>query len=601
VWQVLESSFAALSDVHAEHVVHRALTPDSVHILTDGAVMFSDFAVARIQGEQSIASVAANLDYEHAFLSPECRIDLRLASPASDVYSLAFSLLSWITGAESDDPEELFLSLGDTTSLDDWAIDNLSEVFADCFLQQPDERPSASQLLELIRGNRALVGRSESPTQGMLLQPGAVIDDQYEVIRLLGQGGTGRSYLAKDFRADMFCVLKTIENPELVTELARTEFGILVNLHHENIQRVFDVRAPDSLFHLKLEYVEGSALRDVAELHRGDVAFGRRVGRQVLQALSYMSERDLVHRDISPGNIIIPDNPTQPVKLIDFSLAAKAHEGRGLVGTPRYRAPEVDAGLAAGHAADLYSLGTVLFELLTGRLPYEVAEDGIPLKHSPATLSPEEDAHLGVLREPLLKATAPEPSRRYETAAEFSEALGIELLPYVNWVPRELPDPEAAEMEALIPGLVEIVQAEGPMECHRAYRLYAESQGRQWRTYASPFNKAMFAAVRVGLVEQRDECGIPGQRHRTVRVPGSPPVVMRERGNRRADEIPWSEMADLMRFIISEEDLDATDTDDQDLLYYELEDYYGFDSEDYSVPEKMEAVMNRYILNAQGA
>jgi serine/threonine protein kinase len=235
VWQVLESSFAALSDVHAEHVVHRALTPDSVHILTDGAVMFSDFAVARIQGEQSIASVAANLDYEHAFLSPECRIDLRLASPASDVYSLAFSLLSWITGAESDDPEELFLSLGDTTSLDDWAIDNLSEVFADCFLQQPDERPSASQLLELIRGNRALVGRSESPTQGMLLQPGAVIDDQYEVIRLLGQGGTGRSYLAKDFRADMFCVLKTIENPELVTELARTEFGILVNLHHENI------------------------------------------------------------------------------------------------------------------------------------------------------------------------------------------------------------------------------------------------------------------------------------------------------------------------------------------------------------------------------
>lgn len=430
IWVVLEDAFEGLAAVHHEGVIHRALTPDRIYVRTSGAVAFSDFVIARIEGERTIAPQAAELDPESAYCAPECRVDPGLADARSDVYSLGASLLFWVTGYEPEPsgPSGMpFPPLGDTRSdLPPSLMELLELVSTECLAEDERGRPTAKELAELVRTARSAAvstwGAAASASSGDI-EPGTVIADQYRVLRKLGEGATAITYLVEDLVAETLFVLKRIRNPELISRLSRAEFRSLMTLHHANLPRVFDIRPPDSPFHLKLEYVPGSALRDLAPTYRGNVDACQRVGYQVLEALAYLGTRNLIHRDVSPSNILVPDEETKKVKLIDFGLATAESDASTAVGTPRYRAPEVERGAHWTPACDLYSLAVVLFELLVGRLPYRT-DNGTTDKGQLVPPTAEEDARFGGrLLRVLMKGASPDPGLRFQTAAEFAGAL----------------------------------------------------------------------------------------------------------------------------------------------------------------------------------
>lgn len=424
IWRVIKDAFTALNEIQEAKVIHRALSPDRISIRADGRIAFSDFIIARIQGELTVASQAAEIDPEDAYRAPECRVDPGLAEPASDVYSLAASLFFWITGYEPEPESDQFPSLA---SLRSDLRQNfqllLSKIFDACLKEDERERPTAREVSTQIEQPQDVPRSGGRRPESIEIESGSIVEGQYRIIRKLGEGGTATTYLVEDEVVEELFVLKIIRNPELIAKLAHAEFRSLMYLSHPNLPRVFDIRPPECQFHLKLEYVRGSPLRDVVDQHCGRVPRCLGIGKQVLDALTYLGEKGLIHRDISPANILMPDEDTGHVTLIDFGLATSESDMSTVVGTPRYRAPEIERRGRWTPSCDLYSLGVVLFELLTGRLPYEV-EEGVGRKGRPVTPSVDEERAYGSrLLKVLLKATESHPVQRFQNAAEFAEAL----------------------------------------------------------------------------------------------------------------------------------------------------------------------------------
>ncbi len=420
---VLLKAFEALAKVHEAGVVHRALTPDRVHLGADDTTYFSDFAIARIDERATIADVASELLPNDFYRAPECRVELGLAEQASDVYSLFASIQYWATGIEPE--EDALPTLSSQPS--DWKKELFTlwtDLSHQCLREDERSRPTARAVVENIA--RILDHSTGASTgQGTEFAPGAVIQDRYRIVRELGSGGSATTYLADDLVVDFRVVLKRIRHPEFVRSLGLQEYKALRRLQHRNLPQVIDVYGAESPFHLKLEYVAGNSVRDLGEELRGDLSGVTRIALQVADALSFLDEHNLKHRDVSPGNILVPEDDQQPVRLIDFGIATSADGRQTLVGTPVYRAPEVEAGSNPWtHRADVYSLGVVLIEALLGRLPYRHGEMG-NTKSEVLPPTPDELALAGNERilDVLFRACDPDPTKRYESAKVFASAL----------------------------------------------------------------------------------------------------------------------------------------------------------------------------------
>jgi serine/threonine protein kinase len=258
---------------------------------------------------------------------------------------------------------------------------------------------------------------------------------RYRLVRLLGRGGMGEVYLAHDPQLDRDLALK-IPAPGFAaaatTEQVLREARAAAALHHPNICPVYDVGEIDGIPFITSLYVEGEPLSAVAR--RRPLVSEReavRIVAAVARALAYAHSRGVIHRDLKPGNVMLDRHGT-PV-VTDFGLARRAAPGAavaatmtGLVGSPAYMAPEQVAEAKAGPASDLFSLGVVLYELLTGRTPFHgtVAEvlgrlvnDTVP---PPSEFRPGLDPRLEVV---CLKALARRPEDRYADMAEFAAAL----------------------------------------------------------------------------------------------------------------------------------------------------------------------------------
>ena len=173
-------------------------------------------------------------------------------------------------------------------------------------------------------------------------------------------------------------------------------------------------------FHLRMDYVAGVALEARRNDFQGDVAAVVALGTAVCEALHAVHTAGFVHRDVAPDNILIPEDSSDPVRLIDFDQVAPLGTV-GLAGTSLYRPPESESGAAWTEASDVYSLGVVLFELLTGRLPYESREDGTERQSAEPT--PHEVAAFGDVPQILFKAASADAAARYPNANGFLQAL----------------------------------------------------------------------------------------------------------------------------------------------------------------------------------
>jgi eukaryotic-like serine/threonine-protein kinase len=257
----------------------------------------------------------------------------------------------------------------------------------------------------------------------------------YRVTGRIGEGGMGVVYrgVRDDREYHKEVAIKLIKHgmdTELIVARFRNERQILANLDHPNIARLLDGSTDHGSPYLVMEYVEGERLSDYLEHHNPDIATRLELFRQICSAVHYAHQRMVIHRDLKPGNILVTANGTP--KLLDFGIAKllEADGGSPTVTlhaaqmlTPRYASPEQVRGEQVTTESDVYSLGVILFEMLTGRSPYRDAntlravceqEPERPSLHGSRQLK-------GDLDNIVLMALRKDPARRYTSADQFSD------------------------------------------------------------------------------------------------------------------------------------------------------------------------------------
>jgi serine/threonine protein kinase len=284
----------------------------------------------------------------------------------------------------------------------------------------------------------------KEPETGAALAPGQVVGGRYELVELLGQGGHGAVYraiqrpLGREVAIKMILV-EAIYSDGMLERFAR-EAALVQRLEHPNTVRLFDFGTTEhGLPYIVFELLRGRTIEQ--ELGRGTLTPFRvgRVATQVLKSLMEAHALGIVHRDIKPSNVLLVDysGETDFVKVLDFGVARRiklagedkekpgiTHDGQ-IIGTPSYMAPEQIRGAAVGPQADLYALGLVMAEALTGTQIYDgdtamqiwikqTSDEKVPLPH----------VVLGSVLGPVIaRATAKAVSERYPSAASMREDL----------------------------------------------------------------------------------------------------------------------------------------------------------------------------------
>ena len=248
---------------------------------------------------------------------------------------------------------------------------------------------------------------------------------QLEILELLGQGGMGAVYKARQKQLDRLVALKILppevgQDPAFAERFSR-EARSLAKLNHPRIVSVYDFgHTKDGLYYFIMEFVDGTDLRHVIEGSQLDPGEALAIVPQICEALQYAHEEDLVHRDIKPENILLDKKGR--VKIADFGLAKllgrpasdyTLTQAGQRMGTPHYMAPEqIDGAHEVDHRADIYSLGVVFYEMLTGQLPIG--------RFAPPSQKVQVDVRLDNV---VLKSLEYEPELRYQNVSEVKTDL----------------------------------------------------------------------------------------------------------------------------------------------------------------------------------
>jgi serine/threonine protein kinase len=247
---------------------------------------------------------------------------------------------------------------------------------------------------------------------------------QLELVELVGRGGAGAVYLANQKNLGRQVALKVmpqeVSSDPTFAERFEREARVLAQLDHPGIVQVYDAGKAGPYYYLVMEYVNGANVREMIRTGAVKPNDALKAVTQICEALQYAHDRGVVHRDIKPENILVDKSGS--VKLADFGLAKIVNAGADsfhltrtdqAMGTPHYMAPEqYDQPLSVDHRADIYSLGVVFYELLTGEVPMGSFE-------APSARA-EVDSRLDGV---VMKTLHREPSRRYQSAGEINTDL----------------------------------------------------------------------------------------------------------------------------------------------------------------------------------
>jgi len=274
-----------------------------------------------------------------------------------------------------------------------------------------------------------------------------LISERYELGERLGSGGMSSVYKATDRVLERTVAVKVLaehlSDDEKFVARFRREALAVAKLIHPNIVQVYDTGVDAHRHYIVMEYVEGKSGAQLLQ-RKGAIGPGPAVeiGVQACAGLEYAHRQGIIHRDVKPGNLMVIGGPAgngagaaegeMSVKLADFGIARAAEQSRitqvgSVVGTAAYLAPEQARGEDASPAADVYALGVVIYQLLTGRLPYEgssLAELAIRRENErPLPPTSYDDEIPEALSTAVLKALEGDPRQRYSSARSLSEGL----------------------------------------------------------------------------------------------------------------------------------------------------------------------------------
>ena len=263
---------------------------------------------------------------------------------------------------------------------------------------------------------------------------GKMLDDRYEILECIGEGGMAIVYKAMCHRLNRYVAVKIMRDEMAADEEFRRRFcaesQAVAMLSHPNIVAVYDVSHSDDIEYIVMELIDGITLKQYMD-RRGKLSWKETLhfSKQIAKALSHAHERGIIHRDIKPQNIMLLRDGT--IKVGDFGIAAlenEIDENNGqAIGSIHYIAPEQARGNCPDARSDIYSLGVVMYEMLTGQLPYTGDTLGeIAVKHMnadpvlPHELNPDIPPELESI---TLKAMAPKLEDRYQSAKDLLENL----------------------------------------------------------------------------------------------------------------------------------------------------------------------------------
>ncbi|MCC6613390.1 MAG: protein kinase [Anaerolineae bacterium] len=460
---------AGLNSAHMADVIHRDIRPENILISKTGQPILMNFDYARIAvtGTTTVGPIELDPDVPRAYMAPELLNPAAEPTQATDIYGLGVILFEMLTGTTLyDSPEEALeenTSGGGPGELADIDIPQRLNELVRLMTKpsQSDRIQSSQEVWEELVAIQDLPSSSVQPGQVQVLESpksqdrdpfefevGEIINRKYQVQKKLPSGGAGQVYQVYDELRDEIFALKIFFRG--IQDLQR-EFNALFSIRHRNIARVHDWGAlqQDSRVFLVSEFVEGEPISNftkperripvsvvvqiIVDLLDALEAIHPKVDRiEELRARQYDGEvtqeefnelgnlqyQGWLHRDIKPANLILSPNG---VKLIDFNVAREAREASiTYTGTPGYMLPDIGTTKWSTDA-DLFAVGVVFYELITGHHPYP---DRQPSPHveptDPRNYVPNlEEELVGI----ILNATSCHPNRRYRSAHKFREDL----------------------------------------------------------------------------------------------------------------------------------------------------------------------------------
>lgn len=268
-----------------------------------------------------------------------------------------------------------------------------------------------------------------------MITKGQRINDRYEIIRSIGEGGMANVYLATDIILNRLVAVKILrgdlsEDEKFIRRFQREAIAAS-SLNHPNIVEIYDVGEDNDKHFIVMEYIEGKTLKNLIK-KRGALTLPEVVDimLQLTSALAHAHDSYIIHRDIKPQNVIIMEDGR--VKIMDFGIAAQLNSNEltqtnSVMGTVYYLPPEQANGLSTTVKSDIYSLGIVMYELVMGQVPFKGDSPvEVAIKHMKNTIPSITDVYYDIpqsIENVILKACAKNPKNRYESAVDMHEDL----------------------------------------------------------------------------------------------------------------------------------------------------------------------------------
>jgi serine/threonine protein kinase len=304
-----------------------------------------------------------------------------------------------------------------------------------CQTMNPDESKFCMECATPLPGIKEAVSTKTLETPTEELKRGSFFAGRYEIIEELGKGGMGKVYRVEDKKIKKEIALKLIK-PEIASdrktiERFKNELTTARDIRHKNVCGMYDLGEEKELHFITMEYISGQDLKGLIR-QTGQLTVGKAVSiaKQICDGLEEAHSLGIVHRDLKPNNIMIDDNGNS--RIMDFGIARTIKEkgitGSGvMIGTPEYMSPEQVEAKEVDQRSDIYSLGIIMYEMLTGRLPFEADTPfAIGVKHKSETPKSPKEYNSQIsddLNRAILKCLEKDKENRYKDAGEVKSEL----------------------------------------------------------------------------------------------------------------------------------------------------------------------------------